>query len=238
MNYTKQQFVQLPVNLIKSDALKPLDLFIYLIIRSYMNNKTKKCFPSMDTLVENAQTSKPTIIKSINLLETNNFIKVERSVGKNNTYCFPNHDRFEIFSYDFLFSSNILKEEKLLIISLQHYMIKDKKGEGKVCYSDDDIAIKINSSKSLVKKANNSLSEKSLVTINHNNKIYSLSELGQSIIWNLDRHDKQITKNEIDINELRKTVKKQNATINSLKKIVVQKNKKEIKDKNVEQIML
>lgn len=231
MKYTKRQFVQLPVDVIKCDELKPSDLYIYLIVKSYMNNKTRKCFPSIETLVEKSEISKPTILKSINLLEKNNFIKIERGVGVTNTYSFPECDKFEIFSYEFLNNSDLNKDEKISLISLQHYMFKNKEGEGKILYSEEDVVDKTGLSKNMIKKVDKSLKEKELVTITHEGKVYALGKLGQSIIWNIDKHERQIRNQSDDIYELKDELRKQKDELRK-QKAVINSLKKELKDKN------
>ena len=49
--------------------LDPKDQYIYVIIKSYQNAQTQKCFPSLQEIASKAKTSIPTIRESINDFE-------------------------------------------------------------------------------------------------------------------------------------------------------------------------
>lgn len=62
------------------------DLAVYMHLKRYANNTTKKCWPSLNRLKEECKVGKDRLIKSLKSLEDNGFIKVEKSQNKNNIY--------------------------------------------------------------------------------------------------------------------------------------------------------
>ena len=95
-------------------------------------------------------------------------------------------------------------EEKALIIAEQQFMFKDIDGLGKISYSDTELSEKINMSYNTIVKYHRSLEQKGYITtvktkakdsetgIAVNEKIFHLDELGQAIIWTLQKHDEEI----------------------------------------------
>lgn len=213
---SKQHF-HLPNDMTKGGKLTPNDLLVYICIKSYMNKKTKTCFPSLKTLSEKSGFSIPTIRKSIKSLEEENWVIVTKS-GRKQIYSFTNYSNFEVFSPEFLDNKEISPKEKAYIIATQQYMYKDLKGIGKVSYSNRELATKINLSEPLIDKHDRELSTKGLLTlvesdkrengININNKFFHLDELGQAIVFTLQRHNKALTEQDKRITELEDLVKK------------------------------
>lgn len=220
-----KQHVQLPNNMTK-DKLKPKDLLVYVTIKKYMNKDTLSCFPSLATIVEKSGVSKPTVLNSIKSLEQSGYIKVSKK-GRNNLYTFSKHKYFEPFSYDFLDIDEITPEEKSLIIATQQFMFKDLEGYGKTTYSDLELSSKINMSYKSVVKYSKSLEEKGYLTtvrtsakdtgtgIMINEKLFHLNELGQAIIWTLQKH-------EDDINELKEKTSSTSKDVDLLMKEINQ----------------
>lgn len=234
MKNTKNQFVSVPVELITSNTSHPPDLLIYAVIKSFMNYKTKIAFPSIDKIAELSELSRPTVIKSIENLETNNFISVSKD-GRKNVYSFYEFDKFENYKVDFLKSDLVDKNEKALILSLRHYLFVNQ-GEGKTYYSDDEIAEKINSSKRFVVNTNKSLVKKGyLIELERNGKLYKLNELGAELILTVDRHDKEISANRDEIESLKMEIEQLKLNQIYLK---AQLKEKDNKINNVEEITL
>ena len=80
-----KQHIQLPNNMTHTKVLTPRDLLIYVCIKSFMNKDTLESFPSLTTIAKLSGISRPTIIKSIKLLESEKYISV-RKEGRKNIY--------------------------------------------------------------------------------------------------------------------------------------------------------
>lgn len=224
-----KQHVQLPNNMTINDELTPKDLLVYVTIKKYMNKISKSCYPSIATIVEKSGVSKPTVIKAINKLKELNYISVEK-MGRNNLYVFNSYKNFEPFSYEFLDNTNISTEEKALIIAEQQFMFKDKEGFGKISYNDLELSNKINMSYSSIVKYHNSLEKKGYLTtiktsakdsisgLQINEKIFHLDELGQAIIWTLQKHEDDINELKEQTENTSKDMKLLLKEINELKK--------------------
>lgn len=197
------QHVQLPNNVIQDLDLTPKDLLVYVTIRSFMNNETRQCFPSINTIVKKSGISKGTVIKSINTLRNKKYFSAERK-GRGTLYTFPEHKTFEPFSLEFLSNTEISSSEKSYIVAAQQLMYKDVEGFGKISYSDSELSRKINLDRHTIAKYNKSLEEKGFLTkipvgksdeiigIKVDEKIFYLNKLGQKIIWILQKHEEDI----------------------------------------------
>lgn len=221
-----KQHVQLPNNMTKNKEIAPKDLLVYLAIKSHINKDTKECFPSLKHISDDCGYSIPSVRKSISVLEKLEYLKI-RKEGRKQIYRFGGYKNFEPFSYTFLENKKIETNEKSYLIALQQIMIKDSKGFGKISYSDEKIADMLNLSSKTVGRINKSLEEKGFLTLVKTNKkdletgifinekFYHLDELGQSIIWSLNKHEKEIK-------DLQESVNKDNkiliTAINSLQK--------------------
>ena len=183
--------------------LTPKDLLVYVSIKRYMNKDSLECYPSLDKIVEVSGVSKPTVRKTIDKLSELKYITVSKS-GRKNVYKFSPYKNFEPFSYEFLDRKDISPDEKALIIAEQQFMFKDIDGLGKISYSDTELSEKINMSYNTIVKYHRSLEQKGYITtvktkakdsetgIAVNEKIFHLDELGQAIIWTLQKHDEEI----------------------------------------------
>lgn len=204
-----KQHVQLPNNMIKKDGLSPKDLLVYAVLKKYMNNQTKECFPSLETLSKETTYSINPIRNSIALLVENNYISI-RKEGRRHIYKFNPHKNFEPFSYEFLESDKLEANEKAYILANQQFMIKDQNGIGKTSFSNETISDKLNISTRTIARLDNALIKKGFLNIVKTSakdpitglmideKFFHLDELGQAIIWTLQKH-------EDDINELKET---------------------------------
>lgn len=71
----------------KKNSVSPcvgLQKLILLLLCKRMNDKTKRCFPSLETLVDVSGLSKPTVINCIKALEIQGVLKIERGKISNN----------------------------------------------------------------------------------------------------------------------------------------------------------
>ena len=227
-----KQHIQIPNR--NENNLKPKDLLVYATIKRFMNNTTKECFPSIDTIVRLSGISKPTVIKSTKLLEQEGYLSIRKS-GKKNIYKFNKYKTFEVFSYQFLDIDIVSEEEKSYVIASQQYMFKDIEGFGKMSYSNSELSKLINLDKDTIKKYDKSLEDKGLLTVVKTNKLdetgilvnekfFHLNELGQSVIWSLQKHND-------DIEDLKKKNESLTLAVNLMaKEIRLLKGEEEIKD--------
>ena len=223
-----KQHVQLPNSMTQAGELSPKDLLVYVSIKRFLNSKTKECFPSLDKIVEKSGISKPTVRKSIEILKKLGYITVNVK-GRSNYYTFNSYKTFEPFSYDFL-DSDTDANIKAYIIAAQNVMFKDIKGFGKISYSDTELSKLINLDRHTIAKYNKILEEKGLLStvkldkkdttsgIYINEKIFHLDELGQSIIWALQKHENDINELKEQTNNTSKDVELLLKEIESLRK--------------------
>lgn len=113
-------------------------------------------------------------------------------------------------------------------------MFKDIEGEGKISYSNSELADKINISEKSVIRYNNSLERKGYLTKVKANikdlesgcckeiKIFDLNKMLQQIVWILKNHEERITDNTNRIERLEQQVESLTKT-NSL---LLEENKK------------
>lgn len=219
-----KQHVQLPNNMIKEGEMCPKDLLVYAYLKKYMNSSTKECFPSLSRLSEESGYSINTIRKSISLLDQMGYISI-RKEGKKNIYKFNSYKNFEPFSYEFL-ESDLESNEKAYILAAQQFLIKDNEGMGKTSHSNETLSKKLNISAKTISRLDNSLVEKGFLNIVKtkskdpitglylNEKFFHLDELGQAIIWTLQKH-------ENDIESLKETTESNTKDL----KIVLNENK-------------
>lgn len=225
-----KQHVQLPNNLIDFKDVDPKDLLIYLSIKRFMNQKTRECFPSEETIAKTAGCSRMTVRKSINKLVSGNFMEVHKSQkdARYKCYYFPEHSNFEPFSYDFLDNPNLTFSEKAYLAATQQFMIKEN-GIGKTMYNNMELANKINMPIRTIRACDNSLQEKGFMEILSTNakdsttgltkqeKIYNLEQFGQAVVFALRNHENRITKTEESIESLKKDLEMALKEINRLK---------------------
>lgn len=224
------QHTQIPNDMGK-DNLDPKDQYIYVIIKSFENEETKECFPSIQTIAEKAGTSAPTVIDSINRLESTGYIKREKR-GRRNYYTFSKYKKFEPISPDFIKKKDLSFITKAYIVASQQYMIKDVTDYGKLSYSNTTLSEKINMPESTIRKCNKELESKDYLTIIKNEsrdietglrtetKLFELNKLGQAVIWVLNEHNNQIQKNTNDISALQERVDKQQELIDKLTRFI------------------
>jgi DNA-binding transcriptional ArsR family regulator len=215
---TSLQHVQLPNSMTATKELDPKDLLIYVCIKRYMNKITKECFPSLDTIVNISGVSKPTVRKSIDKLKELEYIEVRRE-GRSNIYKFNSYKNFEPFSYAFLDKPDLSPNEKAYLIVSQQYMFKDIEGEGKITYTDSELAEKINMSYNSIVKYNKSLKEKGYLDIIKTSKkdavtglmvqekMFHLNELEQAVVFALQNHEERIGKTETKVEALERQMK-------------------------------
>ena len=231
MEEKSKRHIQMPRKMTDTKILKPKDLLVYVCIKSFMNKDTLEAFPSLNTISELSGSSKPTVSKAIERLEQENYISI-RKENRRNIYTFNPYKNFEVFSYEFLNKSDLNSMEKATIIALQEDMIKEN-GFGKTTYSYTEMSENINLSYNTLVKTMDSLKDKGYLDIVPTNskdpdtglmkkeKIFHLDELGQAIVFTLQKHDE-------DIDTLKKQVKILINETKRLNKIIEGENKDSI----------
>ena len=212
-----KRHVQVPNDMTKTNVISPKDLLIYTAIKRYAN-KDGISFPSLKKISEDSGAAINTVRKSISVLENEGYIEIDKS-KKNNIYKCKKYDNFEPFSYEFLDKKDISADEKALIIAEQQFMFKDVDGFGKISYTDLELSDKINMSYNTIVKYHKSLEQKGYLTtiktrakdsetgLAINEKIFHLDELGQAIIWTLQKHDEDIENLKIKTDNTSKDMK-------------------------------
>ena len=216
MEKISKQHVQLPNTLININPITPKDLVIYLAIRRFLNGKTGECYPSLATISKKAGAAINTVRKSIDTLEKTGYLIITKQ-GRKHYYGFPKDKTFEPFSFDFLDKEDLTFSEKAYLIASQQFMFKEK-GEGKITYSNKELAEKINMSEKTISRINQSLVKKDYLTIEKSNKLnprtgikinekfYHLNQLEQAIVFTLTNHEERIQENTNDIEALKKRI--------------------------------
>jgi len=206
------QHIQLPNDMTKDKKLTPNDLWVYICIKSFLNGKTKECYPSLKKISEKSSLSIPTIRISIDALEAENWISVKK-VGRAQRYYFTPYKNFEICSVSFLNKKDISVKEKAYLMASQQFMYKDVKGYGKISYFNEDLAERINLSETKIAKYDQSLIDKGYLSLVRsgakdlesgiylNQKFFKLDELGQAIVFTLGKHEKEIKEHDILLSE-------------------------------------
>lgn len=186
------QHTQIP-NEMGSAHLDPKDQYIYVIIKSYQNEKTKKCFPSLQEIANKSKASIPTVRESIKRLIEAKYISVEK-VGRKNYYSFSEYKKFEPISPDFIKREDLSFTTKAYLVATQQYMYKDIENIGKLSFSNVALSQQINMPESTIRKCNSELISKDYLTIvknenkeletgfNNETKLFNLAKLGQAII--------------------------------------------------------
>lgn len=211
MNKNKNQFVKLPTkkSTEKSD-LTPEEEFIYIGLRSFMNDKTKQCNPSYRVLANkiNIKTAN-TVSKYLKSLEDKGYIKIiDNGLKKSKNYLFikdlPN---FEKFKPEFIESKDFNFQQKSFLTSVQRLQFKDEEsGLGNVSYQERDIADKINTSPGIVNRRLNELCNKGIVTISTTNAIDPQTGVKKKLYsFDLSKYNpiiKVLIKHELDIEDI------------------------------------
>lgn len=194
----KLQHVQLPNDM--TPLLRPQDLLVYVSIKRHMNKGTKEAFPSLQLIAEHCGASIPTIRKCIKNLEDGKYIEVIKK-GRKQYYKFLKYTNFEPFSYEFLDNKNISFTEKAYQLASQQYQFKEN-NYGKISMTNKELSKKINMSEATISRCNKSLEEKGYLHIVKarkqgsgiviDEKFFHLDELGQAIVFTLQKHEEDI----------------------------------------------
>lgn len=223
-----KQHSQLP-NKMAADDLTPKDQLVYIVLRSFMNNETLSCFPSLNTISKILDLSIPTISKSIKSLKDKSYILITKD-GRKNVYHFKKLDKFEPFSKEFLERDDISSTAKAYIVAAQQYMFKDIEGIGKISLTNRELSERINLSERTIRRCDHELQNKDFLITTRNKtrlaelgysntetKIFDMNKLGQKIIWTLQNHEERLIDVEQRLKALETANKEKDKIISKLK---------------------
>lgn len=150
----KVQFIKFPHDFGGKCKLTNLDRFIYGQLKRYMDWETNETFVSQARLAEDANTSQPTINKSLERLEKAGEIIIKRfKKGKSNIYKIKKDDRtYEMLSYDLLSLEIFSPELKGFYYQYQSFCYKDNDGFAKCTFTYEELAEKMHMSVNTIKK--------------------------------------------------------------------------------------
>lgn len=100
--------------------MTPRDLLVYCCLKKYSNkvDNIESTFVSLDRIAKEFKLSKKSIVKSLEHLELDNYIHIERRPGKSNQYIFDPYKSFEVFSYEFLDNPDLSSNLKSFLIAI------------------------------------------------------------------------------------------------------------------------
>jgi len=106
---------------INNSKIHYTDLLTYTALRSYRNEGSRKCFPSLETLAKRMNVCKTFVIESIRRLENAKFISVWRSPEMKvvNHYYFMEPTYFDRIPYEFLYIKDLTLHEKSMLLALR-----------------------------------------------------------------------------------------------------------------------
>ena len=198
---------------------------VYATLRRHMDGN-KECFPSIARICELSGLGKDAVRSAISELVNKEFITKRRD-GNKTVYKFPEIEKFEIFSYDFLDNKDLATSEKGLLILLQRYLIKQD-GYGVTWYKNIELQNLLDISDKTLKKYFKSLKNKGYLTMGNlirkdgqltEVKQIDMLKLGQAIVFKLlECHSQKINENSENIDELKQRANKSDEIIDELTK--------------------
>ncbi len=194
----------------KFTSLKPIDTLVYAFIYSHLNQKTKRCNPSIETLSKEIGINKRTILNSIKRLQNSKLIVITQSQKGNkinNEYYLPEYNDFAMIPKDFLYSPEYDPKLKAFTIAFRNLCFNDTFR----CKHDDvEIYNLLGITPKTYNKYMQDLQSNDIVKYNKRNKAYQLDV--NTINWRLDKIEK-------DIKEIKET-KADKKEIQELKEII------------------
>ena len=210
----KIQHVEVPQPKETETSLKPFDYLVYANIRRYVNKDTLTCFPSLDTIAKNCNSTIPTIRQSIKRLLKEKMFEVVIRTGQSTMYKFTNLlDGFEMFTSEFLDSDELSADEKAYLIGLQAKSFKNN-DMAISTYNNSELSKMLNVSLASIKRYNKSLKEKEIMSelqtsvkdsetgLIKTAKVVDLNKIGQAVLFinqRVDNHEERIQQLEKEL---------------------------------------
>lgn len=215
-------------------TLQKGDKVIYAAIRRNMDDITRSCYPSIETIKKLAGCGQNKVYESTKRLADAGFIKVGTKItpsGRTSKlYIFPKTDfdkRFEMFTFDFL-DLDLPTNVKEYYMDVQQYLYGKDSGIGKCTYSNVKLAELTGWSVPAVKKYNKILIENNLLTEESLTKTdeaglpivqknFNLTGLQQAALW-VKAVTEQVTKNTDDIEIIKQENEEMKSQISELQR--------------------
>ena len=146
-----------------------------------------------------------------------------KKIGRAQKYYFTPYSNFEVFSYSFVRKKDVSSKEKAYLASSQQFMYKDTEGFGKISYTNAELAKKINLSATKIAKYDQDLTDKGYLALIESKKkdmdsgiyikekFFKLDELGQAVVFALQKHDEKIIEHDEMLFDLNAKVDNNNA---------------------------
>lgn len=239
-----KQHIELPSEKENSE-LTPKDKLIYLALKSFENGETHDCFPSLAKISERCGASEPTIRKSLKLLESEGYIKIEDINKRKKRYTFSPYKKFECFSYDFLYNNDLTFTEKSYLAASQEFMLNKESGKGEIDYSSYELSTKINMPPSTIRKCENSLQSKNYMEIvykakddlirnNHKGtKYYLFAEYNKAVCEAIITHENRLNTVEEKLEYLEKELKNERKEKETYREAYLSLQEKSEKDREI-----
>lgn len=215
------------------------DRYIYIWMKTHINYQTKDCFPSYATISEEINKScedndcTPIKVKNaIKRLSEVGWLEITERIGTSNVYTFKEHEKFEMFSKEFLENTKYTWKEKDFYMQLQQYIFKDyDEQKAFISWTNQRLATMLHLSYPTVQRYMNALKRKqAFVEIKTTfkdpdtnlpiiKKEFDLETLKQTFIL-LKQHDESIKQNTKEINQTKEIVKQYTENVDILAKQV------------------
>ena len=220
------------------------DQLVFAQIKRFMNKQTRRCYPSMSTLSDLTKLSVRFLNDSIDRLESFNLIDVTRRLGASNIYYFPPEtDQFEMFSEDFL-DLDLPPKVKEYYMKIQKCLLNKEDSKSFTHYSDRELAKITGLSSPTVKKYNEILEQKGVVTTSLTpykddagfalrEMTFDMQKLGQFGLWakavtkQLQTNTEAISNVQLDVEMLKAELKRATEQLSELKRQNALKNNEE-----------
>ena len=80
----EEYFAKVPVRMLSDENIKSTSVRVYLALDSFADNKTRVCYPSINSLAEKLNINRRTVIRSLNELIENGYVRKSKRSSKNN----------------------------------------------------------------------------------------------------------------------------------------------------------
>lgn len=228
------QHIEVPhelVNLKRQGKLEQGDQVIFAVIKKYMKNESRECYPSITTIAKDLKCSRSKIISAINrLCECNLLKKTCGPLGSHNTYVFTRTEfdnYFEMFTKEFLLIDMPLNIKEYYM-GIQQFLYGKETGVGRCSFSNVQLAKKLGISVVSVKKYNTYLINNGFLEEETTSKTdsaglpiiqknFNLNGLQQAALW-VKAVTEQITMNTADIEDMKDEISSLRKELENLKR--------------------
>lgn len=219
MKPSKNQKIQLERKIMDDKELDKKCMFLYAVLLTYTNKITKQCYPSLETLGRDTDSSKPTVIKRLKVLEDKGYIKIDSGGNgrKSNVYTLLRTPKIlkdrEEYTINFIKNSNLSVNDKIFCIMTYPNADKNKTtGEGIIKnMSIQDISNKCCMTAPTVRKIVKSLVDKKYLELNNKDIIIDYNALELAVLFlseQMENTQNKIKEQQNEIIKLKEQVDK------------------------------